>query len=72
MFYICSLMQREFSLQVSPETAGNAIALQHYVARETGIPFQEIRHIEVLKRSIDARQRAIKFNLKVLVYFQED
>ncbi len=72
MFYICSLMQKEFSIQVSPETAGNAIALQHTIARETGIPFQEIKHIEILKRSIDARQRAIKFNLKVLVFVQED
>lgn len=72
MFYLCSHMQREFSIQVSPETAGNPIALTQFVSKHSGIPFQEIRHVEVLKRSIDARQRAIKFNLKLLVYIQED
>ncbi|WP_029033923.1 NAD(P)/FAD-dependent oxidoreductase [Salinimicrobium terrae] len=65
-------MQQEFSFQVSPETAGNADALKHHLSREKGLPFSEIRHVEVLKRSIDARQKKIKVNLKVQVYLQED
>lgn len=32
----------------------------------------DIRHVEVLKRSIDARQRIIKVNLTVRVYVNED
>lgn len=65
-------MQRELSIQVTPETAGNDAALQRFVARDAGIPADEIRHIEILKKSIDARQKVIKINLKLLVYIQED
>ena len=31
----------------------------------------EINHIQILKRSIDARQKAIKINLKLAVYYKE-
>jgi hypothetical protein len=31
---------------------------------------QEIQHVAILKRSIDARQKAIKINLKVAVYLK--
>ncbi len=65
-------MQQEFSFQVSPETAGNPEAVKHFVSRQYGLPINEITHVEILKRSIDARQRNIKVNLKVLVYLQED
>ncbi|MBQ4801879.1 FAD-dependent oxidoreductase [Aquimarina sp. MMG015] len=42
------------------------------VSRKNGISIDEIRHIQVLKRSIDARQKAIKVNLKIKVFVQED
>ena len=65
-------MQREISLQVPPETAGNPLALQHHIARHGEIPLKEIRHIEILKRSIDARQKQVKVNLKLQIYINED
>lgn len=65
-------MQREISFQVSPETAANSDALKHFLARQYGMPFNEITHVEILKRSIDARQKNIKVNLKVKVYLKED
>jgi uncharacterized FAD-dependent dehydrogenase len=65
-------MQQEFSFQVTPETAGNTEAVKHFVSRQYGLPINGITHVEVLKRSIDARQRNIKVNLKVKVYLQED
>ena len=65
-------MQEEFSLQVSPETAANPEALKHHLSREKGLSFAEIRHVEILKRSIDARQKKIKVNLKLKVFLQED
>ncbi|KAA1246151.1 NAD(P)/FAD-dependent oxidoreductase [Aquimarina sp. RZ0] len=65
-------MQYEFTIQVSPETAADFEKLRFQVARKNGIPTQEIRHINILKRSIDARQKIIKINLKVRVYVQED
>lgn len=65
-------MQYEFSIQVSPEIAADPDLLKSQVALKNGISISEIKHIQILKRSIDARQKAIKINLKVKVYVQED
>ncbi|WPP52463.1 NAD(P)/FAD-dependent oxidoreductase [Catalinimonas niigatensis] len=65
-------MQEEIQLQVAPEIAGNDEALKKAVSDKLAIPSQEIRHVEILKRSIDARQRAIKVNLKANVFVKED
>ena len=65
-------MQKEFSFQVSPETAASAEGLRHFVSREKGISLGEIKHIEILKRSIDARQKKVKVNLKVQVFVNEN
>ena len=65
-------MQKEFSFQVSPETAANAEALKHFISRQYGLPLNDLNHVEVIKRSIDARQRNIKLNLKVKVFLKED
>ncbi|WP_378173310.1 NAD(P)/FAD-dependent oxidoreductase [Aquimarina sp. SS2-1] len=65
-------MQYEFSIQVSPEVAANPDQLRTQVSRKNGLPQDEIRHIQILKRSIDARQKTIKVNLKIKVYVQED
>ena len=42
------------------------------LAKELNILEKEIKHIEILKRSIDARQRDTKINLKVDVYTNEN
>lgn len=65
-------MQKEYSFQVSPETAANTEAVKNFVCRQYGLPLHEVTHVEILKRSIDARQRNIKVNLKVQVYLKED
>jgi uncharacterized FAD-dependent dehydrogenase len=65
-------MNKEIQIQVSPETAEDLNELRIYVSRATGIDSEDIRHIEILKRSIDARQRTIKINLKIRVYVNED
>lgn len=64
-------MQHQFDLQVSPETAGNFQVLKIYVSKLSKIPIEEINHIEILKRSIDARQKQVKINLKILVFAGE-
>ena len=65
-------MQAEVLLQVAPEVAADVETLKKAVAQKLSVPFAEIRHVEILKRSIDARQRTIKINLKVMAYVQED
>lgn len=63
-------MSKELLLQVAPEIAGNDILLKQQIAKLECISFSEIQHVSILKRSIDARQKAIKINLKVVVFFQ--
>ena len=64
-------MQKELQIQVSPETAQNQEQLKTYISRQFKIAKNEIVHIEILKRSIDARQKSIKINLKVKVFLNE-
>ncbi|MGY3794502.1 NAD(P)/FAD-dependent oxidoreductase [Aquimarina sp. 433] len=65
-------MQYEFSIQVLPEVAGNPDLLKKQVSIQNNIPIEDIRHVQILKRSIDARQRVIKVNLKIRVYVNEE
>lgn len=65
-------MQKELSFQTDPETAASPPLLHREVARELRIAPSEIRHVEIEKRSIDARQRQVKINLKVTAYIGED
>ena len=65
-------MPQELLLQVSPEIAVNEQLLKEYVAKLIRVSFNKVKHISILKRSIDARQKAIKMNLKVIIYFQGD
>lgn len=63
-------MPRELLLQVTPEIAANEMLLKDYLSKQIKVSPQEIQHITILKRSIDARQKAIKINLKVLIYLK--
>lgn len=63
-------MSKELLLQVAPEIAVNEFLLKEHIAKSERISVAEIQHITILKRSIDARQKAIKINLKVAVFFQ--
>lgn len=64
-------MKYDYQLRVSPEIAAKEELLLKHVAQHSGIDSGEIRHIEILKRSIDARQKAVKINLQVDVYINE-
>ena len=63
-------MPREFQSQVSPEVATNEFLLKEHVAKLFHVAVSEIQNVVVLKRSIDARQKAVKFNIKATVYFK--
>ena len=65
-------MPKELLLQVTPEIAANDNLLKQHLAKISKIAPDHIQHISILKRSIDARQKAIKINLKVTLYLQED
>nr|WP_315244009.1 FAD-dependent oxidoreductase [uncultured Flavobacterium sp.] len=63
-------MPRELLLQVTPEIAANELLLKDYLSKQIKVSPQEIQHVSILKRSIDARQKAIKINLKVFIYLK--
>ena len=65
-------MQKEMNIQVSPETAASPGLLKKEVSKRSGYPESEIWHVEILKKSIDARQRQIRINLRVRIYLQEE
>lgn len=62
-------MPKELLIQVSPEIAANQLLLLDHVSKMIRTSVAEIQHLSILKRSIDARQKAIKINLKLHIFF---
>lgn len=65
-------MPRELLIQVSPEMANNEEMLTQHVSKLVHTSVSDLQKIVVVKRSIDARQKAIKFNLKLNIYFKDE
>lgn len=65
-------MAKEIQIQVSPETAAKADELKKFVSTHLSLSPNRIKHIQILKRSIDARQRQVKINLKLHIYFNNE
>ena len=64
-------MTYEYQLRLSPQEAASEQNIKACIAREKAIDARTVKAVRVLKRSIDARQRAIFINLKVRVYINE-
>ena len=65
-------MPQEIQLQVVPEVAYSNDLLVAHVAKLTHTATKDIQHITILKRSVDARQKQVKINLKVQIFFQDE
>lgn len=65
-------MPKEFQFQVSPEVAANEQLLAQHVAKLYQVSPEEIQKVVILKRSFDARQKAIKVNLKANVFLIDE
>lgn len=65
-------MPQEIQLQVAPEVAATNHLLVQHIAKLMHHNPGDIRHITILKRSIDARQKQVKINLKVQVFYQDE
>ena len=65
-------MPKEFQFQVAPEVASNENLLTQAVAKQLLISVKDIQKVIVQKRSIDARQKTIKFNVKGQVFLQNE
>lgn len=64
-------MTYEYQIRVLPQQAVNEVTIREYIAREKGLDTRTIKHVRVLKKSVDARHRTIYVNLKVRIYVNE-
>lgn len=64
-------MTYEYQLHLLPQQAYTEDSIRDYVAHDKGLDVRTITHVQVLKRSIDARQRTIFVNLSVRVFVNE-
>jgi uncharacterized FAD-dependent dehydrogenase len=64
-------MQQEIQLQLSPKDAADAATIQVELARNLSISPKKINGFQILKKSIDARKREIKVNLKLKAFVDE-
>lgn len=65
-------MPRTVTLTLSPKQAADAKLYTTLAARRLGISDTQIALIRVTKRSIDARNRAVKVNLSLEVFVDEE
>lgn len=64
-------MQKEITIKVSPKEASSTESIKQIVASQLDIQISEIKAVRIVKRSIDARQRNVLVNLKLIVYINE-
>lgn len=65
-------MPQELLFQVLPHIATNENLLKTFVSKKINLQESDIQNIKILKRSIDARQKIVKVNLKVAVYKNDE
>ena len=61
-------MLQEFQLRVDPETAYTPLKLNVHISSTNNLDVNRIRQVDILRRSIDARQRRVMVNLTVRVH----
>ncbi len=64
-------MLRSEQVRVKPEVAYNELLLKAFLSTHLGIDVNRIAHVEIRRRSIDARQRQVMVNLTVDVHIDQ-
>ncbi len=65
-------MPKEVQITVAPDEAADPEVLKWKASEKLGIGIKNINEIQVIKRSIDARNKHIKINLTLKVYVDEE
>lgn len=65
-------MIKDFNLRVPPRIAATDSLLRLELNRQANIDINRLRHLRIVRRSIDARQRHVFVNLTVRAYIDED
>lgn len=58
-------MIQNIQLRVDPQTAADSLRLRIEISTKLGIDVNRIKRVDIVKRSIDARQRKVMINLSV-------
>ncbi len=64
-------MIHETDIFVSPEEAGSEESIRNIAAQKLSVPKKSISFLRILKRSVDARAKEIRFNMRVRIYVDE-
>lgn len=64
-------MVHKLKIRVLPDVLGDDKKFRAFVSRRLSIPQSEIKHIEILHKSIDARQKLVQYELSIEVYQNE-
>ncbi len=64
-------MVQQINIVVSPKDSQNDLVLKSLASRHLNVRFDDISHIRVIRRSIDARSRNIKVNIALEVFIGE-
>lgn len=64
-------MVTELQIRVDPRLSCDNDRLQELISAELNVDVSQVTGVRVVKRSVDARQRRVMINLKVLVYVGE-
>ena len=64
-------MIKSVQIRVDPEIAEKKHLLINKISNDINIQKNTVSHIEIVKKSIDARQKKILINLKIDVYINE-
>ncbi|MCB0397947.1 MAG: FAD-dependent oxidoreductase [Flavobacteriales bacterium] len=65
-------MEKEITVTVSPEVAGDDKQLLNAAVRQSGISADEVHSWRILRKSIDARKAPVKYNIRLLLFTGTD
>jgi hypothetical protein len=61
-------MPVELELRITPESVDSIDAIHKAIIQQSNITAESIQHVEILRKSLDARKHPIVFLLKVRVF----
>lgn len=66
------MMKKIIEISISPETASSSENLNHHISKNFGFNPNEVKGIQIIKKSLDARRKPLKINLQVAVFLNEN
>jgi len=64
-------LQQEITISIPAQESDNIEFIKNEAALKIGIKNEQINHLKIIRKSLDARGRTIKYNLTVLIIYNE-